>query len=49
MTNWKCKVPKTMDTGDGNRWPTKEKPAKKLSDSFGKDKKSTIKYFLHKK
>ena len=41
--HWNCIVPMTMDTGDGHRWCN----GYYLSDSFGKDKKKDVKYFIY--
>jgi len=39
---WKCMVPMAMDTGEGHRWASD-----KLSWSFGKKKKSGVRYFTY--
>lgn len=45
--SWECMVPRTMDSGAKNRWPTKTEKAKSLAYSLGKDKKAGAKYFIY--
>jgi hypothetical protein len=35
-TEWKCKVPKAMDTGENRRWPSENTPVKSLVIVLGR-------------